>query len=233
VERSLRIYSDFDGTIASCDVTDLVLQKLAPPEWESIERLWLMGSIDAATCMRRQIRLLPADYKALDEVLSQVELDPGFVDFAALCATNNWEIVVVSDGVDYFVRSVLTRYGFGHLPVFVNKLAVKGDRFELEQPWRRVECTAGSGVCKCAAVAERDPSANIYIGDGRSDECVGPKADVLYAKAKLADFCLVRNIQFARFTTFADVQQDLVERFAVREKQECVEIARLIGVVDE
>ncbi len=229
----MRVYTDFDGTVAACDVTDLVLQKLAPPEWEAIERLWVTGSIDAATCMRRQIRLLRADYSALDEVLSHVELDPGFVDFVAYCDANNLEIVVVSDGVDYFIRSVLTRYGFGRLPVFANKLSVKGDRFELEQPWRRVECTAGSGVCKCAVVAEEDRAADVYIGDGRSDECVGPTADILYAKAKLADFCLVKNIQFVRFTTFADVQQDLAERVVERQRANFTDITRLIGVVDE
>lgn len=227
----MRVYTDFDGTVAACDVTDLVLQKLAPPEWEAIERLWVTGSIDAATCMRRQIRLLPADYDALDEVLSHVQLDPGFADFVAWCDANGVEIVVVSDGVDYFIRKVLTRYGFDRLPVFANKLSVKGDRFELEQPWRRIECTSGSGVCKCAVVAEEDRAADVYVGDGRSDECVGPTADILYAKAKLADFCLVRNIQFVRFTTFEDVQLDLAGRTA--EREESPEIVRLIGVVDE
>jgi 2-hydroxy-3-keto-5-methylthiopentenyl-1-phosphate phosphatase len=208
----VRVYTDFDGTVAACDVTDLVLQKLAPPEWEAIERQWVTGQIDAATCMRRQMHLLEADHDALDAILETVELDPGFAAFVDWCERRGDEIVVVSDGVDYFIRKVLTRHGFGRLPVFANKLSVKGRNFELAQPWRRVECTAGSGVCKCAVVAE-NPPANVYIGDGRSDECVGPTAELLFAKAKLADFCLARNIPFVRFTTFADVQHYLAERF--------------------
>jgi 2-hydroxy-3-keto-5-methylthiopentenyl-1-phosphate phosphatase len=211
VETRVKVYTDFDGTVASCDVTDLVLQQLAPPEWEAIERQWVTGEIDAATCMRRQMRLLEADLPALDAILESVDLDPGFPDFVSWCDKNGAEIIVVSDGVDYFIRSVLTRHGFGRLPVFANKLSKRGAMFELEQPWRRIECTAGSGVCKCSVVAE-NPPADVYIGDGRSDECVGPTAELLFAKSKLADYCLKKDIPFVRFTTFADVQRSLAER---------------------
>ena len=32
LESAVRVYTDFDGKVASCDVTDFVLLKLAPPE---------------------------------------------------------------------------------------------------------------------------------------------------------------------------------------------------------
>lgn len=210
----MRVYCDFDGTIATRDVTDLVLRKLAPPEWEIIERQWTDGVIDAATCMRRQIALLSDDMSAVDAVLEGVELDPGFVRFVEWCRVTGIEIVVVSDGVDYFIRNVLDRYGFGDLTILSNQLDAGRDGLSLKQPLSRPECGSGHGVCKCAVVgASLEPV--IYVGDGKSDECVSGQADCLFAKSKLALFCEDRGIPFSRYESFADVERGLSARMKV------------------
>ena len=45
----------------------------------------------------------------------------------------------------------------------------------------------------------------IYIGDGRSDFCVAGRADLVFAKDKLADYCSDKNIPFIAFDDFADL----------------------------
>ena len=204
----MHIYSDFDGTIARCDVTDLVLQTFAPPEWEAIEAEWQKGAIDAATCMRRQIRLIDASRDALDELLAGVEIDPGFPEFVEWCRSHRVPLTVVSDGVDYFIEQILRHHGYGDLPVFANRLVPAGEGWSLEQPWLSRACAARSGVCKCDVTAAT-PRMGVYIGDGRSDECVSATADLLFAKDKLATYCAQENIPFTSFTTFHDVRRHL------------------------
>ena len=204
----MHIHSDFDGTIARCDVTDLVLQAFATPEWEAIEEAWQNGIIDAATCMRRQIRLIDASPHALDELLDSVAIDPGFPDFVAWCASRNIPLTVVSDGVDYFIRRILQNHGLVNLPVFANALVRDGRGLRLEHPWRSRMCAAKSGVCKCE-VTSVAPSLNVYVGDGRSDECVAATADLLFAKDNLATYCTRANIPFIAFESFHDVRRSL------------------------
>src|SRR6516165_9770867 len=100
----MHIFCDFDGTITTVDTTDLVLSRLAAPEWEALEADWRAARIDAAACMRGQVALIGGDDASLDAVLDEVEFTEGFPEFAAWCADNGVELTVVSDGVDYFIR---------------------------------------------------------------------------------------------------------------------------------
>jgi 2-hydroxy-3-keto-5-methylthiopentenyl-1-phosphate phosphatase len=208
----LRVWADFDGTVARDDVTDAVLRRFAAPEWESIEADWLAGRIDAAACMRRQIALVQASRAELDAFLDGLALDPGFEKFAAWCAEQATPLAVVSDGVDYFARRILSRHGLGEIPVFANRLVPDGAGWALAQPWAAAGCRAGSGVCKCAVAGPDDWAHRhfmVYVGDGRSDRCVAARADLLFAKDGLAAYCLERGFPFRAWTSFDDVRAAL------------------------
>ncbi len=212
----MRIFCDFDGTIAKVDTTDLVLTRLADPAWEDLEERWTRGEITAAECMRGQIALIGADDAALDAVLDGVELTDGFAEFVAWCQANAVPLTVVSDGVDHFIARILDRHDLGHLPVIANHLvgnAELGRR--LEQPWSRAGCAAGSGVCKCQVAAKSDERANdledlmVFIGDGRSDFCVSGRADLLFARDKLADYARSRAMPHHEFSDFHTITTTL------------------------
>jgi len=206
----MQIFCDFDGTITTLDTTDHVLTRLASPAWEELEADWCAGRMDAASCMRGQIALLQGDSAALDAVLDEVGLAPGFRDFVDWCAVSAIPLTIVSDGVDYFIRRILARHDVADLPVVSNKLAGRAGARRLAQPHRRDGCAAGAGVCKCEVTRRRQgPSrgrpALVYIGDGRSDFCVSARADVLFAKDVLADYAERRGQSHHPFSTFHDV----------------------------
>jgi 2,3-diketo-5-methylthio-1-phosphopentane phosphatase len=201
----MRVYCDFDGTITTVDTTDLVLERLAPARWRDIEAEWVAGRIGSAECMGRQVELLAADDAAIDAVLDEVPLADGFVEFARWCASRRVPLVVVSDGVDYFIRRILVRHGLWYLPVIANRLQRHAGTCRLEHPYLRTGCSARSGVCKCA-VARTDPGyRTVYIGDGRSDFCPSGRADVLFARDALARHARDQGIPFLPYRDFNDV----------------------------
>lgn len=207
------VFCDFDGTITTRDSTVRVLERLAAPAWEVLEEDWRAGRIDAAACMRGQIALIGGDDAALDAVLDEVELDPGFDEFAAWCADRGVPLTVVSDGVDYFIRRILARHGHGDLPVVSNRLGGQAGARSLSHPHQREGCAAKAGTCKCAAthghLDGRPKSVMVYIGDGRSDFCVSASADVLFAKGDLASYAASRGQDFHAFMTFHDIKSRL------------------------
>lgn len=210
----MQVFCDFDGTIAATDTTDLVLQQLAHPAWEAFEAQWLSGAITAAECMRAQISLIGGDDDQLDAVLDAVGLTPGFVEFAAWCDSAGVPLTIVSDGVDRFIERILARRGLSRIPVIANRLAgsVAAGR-ALEQPWSRDGCAAASGVCKCQAIADAAPDGPlVFIGDGRSDFCVSSRADLLFARDKLAAYARSRGMPHHEFADFHTITATLDAR---------------------
>jgi 2,3-diketo-5-methylthio-1-phosphopentane phosphatase len=210
----MRILCDFDGTISRRDTTDLVLETLAGPGWAELEDEWLATRITAAECMRGQIALIGGDRAALDAVLDSVELDAGFVDFVDWCEARGLPVSIVSDGVDYFIGRILGRHGLERLPVISNRLTGQPGAWALKQPYAKAGCAAGSGVCKCAATGLRGrkppaPVTTVFVGDGRSDFCIAGRADILFAKDKLADYAAARAQAYHPFETFHDVTATL------------------------
>lgn len=205
----MRVFCDFDGTIARVDTTDVVLTHYARPEWAVVEADWLAGRISAAQCMREQVALIQAPRAALDALLDTVPLDPGFPAFVRWAQRSGVPVAVVSDGVDYFIRRVLDRHGLGDLPIVANRLDGGGE-WSLAQPWSRSDCEAASGVCKCAATGLKNRAAGpgelvVFVGDGRSDFCVSDRADLVFAKHKLAEERRRTGAPFEPFSTFHEV----------------------------
>lgn len=196
-------FCDFDGTIATDDVTDLVLNRFALPAWQDIEALWEAGVINSAECMRAQIRLIRARRDEIDKFLEQVEIDPGFRDFKRFCDRSGIRVVIVSDGVDHFIRRVLALHDISGIKIIANRLIETEHGFDLDFPHTRPDCRAAAGVCKCAALKGR--GSHVYVGDGRSDFCAARSAAMVFAKDKLAAYCRQEAIPHVVYEDFFDV----------------------------
>ena len=207
----MHIYCDFDGTISTHDATDYVLSRLADPVWEEIEAQWAAGQIDSGTCMRQQIALIDARRDVLDKVLDEIEIDAGFVSFMTFCQSERLPVTIVSDGVDYFIKRILSRFDLGPLPVVANRLLMTENAgrvtYALLSPYADSGCRAASGVCKCRVLDVAVP--RVYVGDGRSDFCVSDRPELIFAKHALADHCRNQNIPFIAYEGFRDVTRSL------------------------
>ena len=213
----MRVYCDFDGTITKADTTDEVLNRLAGEGWLKLEEDWVAGRITAAECMRAQIALIRHDDIALDAVLDTMTLRDGFAEMVEWCRDNRIPFTIVSDGVDRFIRRILARHDLSHIPVFSNRLASDRAGYILEQPFRRQGCAAGSGVCKCEIVDVSPPAEPmVFIGDGRSDFCVSGRAEILFARDRLAEYAEQRGLTYVPFDDFHDVLTALQAHVAER-----------------
>jgi 2-hydroxy-3-keto-5-methylthiopentenyl-1-phosphate phosphatase len=205
-----RVLVDFDGTIATVDTTDLLLERFAEPGWLAIEEEWKANRIGSRECMIRQIDLVKATPEEYDDFVSSIEIDAGFPAFVAACQARDVDVVVVSDGLDRTVGTVLRRAGF-ELPYLANCLqAVGPNRWRLTFPYARGDCQVLSGNCKCQFADEARGSIRVVVGDGRSDFCVAGRADLVLAKGALADHCRDNGIPHFAFTHFEEATDTFV-----------------------
>jgi 2,3-diketo-5-methylthio-1-phosphopentane phosphatase len=188
------VLCDFDGTIAQEDVTDSLLMRFGRPGWDVLEVDWREGRIGSRECMAGQIALLDCSRDELDEHLAGMTIDPDFGRFAAAVADAGASLTVVSDGLDYAIRSMLRRHGLGHLPIVASRLvATAPRRWKLEFPFAGAACVSASGTCKCAWAElprVRPGTRVLMVGDGASDFCVAGRADLSFASKRLLDHCL-------------------------------------------
>ena len=214
------IFCDFDGTISAKDTTDDILSRFALPEWEEIEAEWKAGKIGSAKCMQKQIALIKASRAELDGALDSLAIDPSFFDFNAFCESNNLPLTVISDGVDYFIKRILSRYALDYLPIIANTLAIEASSYSLTCSYSNPACSFGYGVCKCTQMA-KVTGKKIFIGDGRSDFCAVHKADLIFAKGSLAVYCQQQNIPFTSYVDFSEIQR-AIQKILPSEKTEAI-----------
>lgn len=214
------VFIDFDGTIADNDVTDVLLSNFAATKWLDLEDAWLKGTIGARECMARQIALMKVTPEDLDACLDTMEIDDAFADFIEMLEREHSRVAIVSDGLDYSIKHILNRFGLSRVTVFANQLVYQGGKdWQLQFPYKNNACPAGH--CKCRRFDGTSLGSTLYIGDGTSDFCPAQKADLVLAKAKLADFCAanqINHIKVANFTEIMKIWPDLEYQNQVLEK---------------
>ncbi len=202
-----RVFVDFDGTIATVDTTDLLLERFAAPAWRDIEDDWKVGRIGSRECLVRQIDLVRASEAEMDAFVAGIEIDGGFQQFVRLCRRLGHSVAVVSDGLDRTVEAVLDRYELD-VPFYANRLQWRGgDRWRLSFPHARSDCQALSGTCKCRFTEGEPRQLRILVGDGRSDFCAAGRVDLVLAKGALLDHCRAADLAHMAFADFDDASR--------------------------
>ena len=79
--KTIHFFLDFDGTITTSDVVDMVLEATADKRWKEVEKEWNAGKIGSRECLTRQVELIKATPDDLARLASKVTVDPYFVPF--------------------------------------------------------------------------------------------------------------------------------------------------------
>ena len=212
------VFCDFDGTITCVDATDAMLETFALPAWRDWEQRWVHGEITSQECLSRQIELVQADRETLIQFAGDLPIDEGIIALDRRCKEEGVPLTIVSDGIDLLVEAVLRRHNLLHLPVYSNHLRWnETGRPSLSFPFAVQECESGAGTCKCALTLPTDSSFSrtVYIGDGRSDQCVSAKMQALFAKGALQNWCDTQGIPYSPFETLTDVAERIFSKEAL------------------
>ena len=207
VQQHWSILCDFDGTIALDDVVDELLVRFGLAGWRELEERWRAGHIGSRECMSAQVELLDVRQDEFDAYLDLVVIDAAFPAFVARAREFGMSIRVVSDGLDYAIQRILSRHGLGELPIVANQLLSAGTpgRWRLKSPFAVASCR--SGTCKCRQVSATQDGRrqlSLLVGDGASDFCVAGKADLVFAKGRLIEYCRLERISHRPIAGFAD-----------------------------
>jgi 2-hydroxy-3-keto-5-methylthiopentenyl-1-phosphate phosphatase len=208
---TIRIFSDFDGTMMKEDVGDALLRQFCgEAHFERMLGLWRSGEISAVECYRRLFAAIPRLTPAmLEEFLTAFEIDPSFIRFAEWCTVREYPLLILSDGFDAYIEPLLRRAG-ADVEFLANRLRLTEESPVPEFPYADVRCPQLAN-CKSnhLLLRSQDEDIVVYIGDGTSDYEAAAFADVVFARGALETWCQEQNISFRRFYSFTTVQDVL------------------------
>jgi len=226
--RTYKVFIDFDGTITTKDVGEEFILKFGDPDKAyEIIKLWLSGEITSIQTWERLCETVKnPDITELDKFISEIEIDHYLLEFIEYCNVNNIEIVVLSDGLDYYIERIMQKNGLEHIKVYSNHVDFIDGKCLPSFPYTDEECKMCANCKRNHVISHSsDEDFTIYIGDGYSDACPVQFVDFVFAKKSLLKYCEKNRITYFPFNDFSDVIKrvdELVKKKKLKKRHQAV-----------
>jgi 2,3-diketo-5-methylthio-1-phosphopentane phosphatase len=211
------VLCDFDGTVAEKDVGDLLFRRFGGAPAHDAAQEWTRGNINSRECLERQVQATHCSEADLRSFAHACRLDPYFRDFHDFARRRGIEVVVLSDGLDFYVEQMLSRHGCGSIEFYSNRLSIEGKTLRVEFPWYNLRDCTECGCCKTHHLFRyrRRGYFIVYVGNGLSDRCPSENADLVFAKGELLAHCRAQHIDCIEFRNFRDVEREVLRRIVL------------------
>jgi 2,3-diketo-5-methylthio-1-phosphopentane phosphatase len=215
LEKTFKIFVDFDGTITKLDVGANIFLHFGNYEKViEIEKKISNMEIDGADGWKQLFQALPSiKENELVDYVRTFEIDQSFKEFLAFAQGNSLKVFIISDGFDYYIKRILERENIIDVEFFSNILEIGQDGSLMPKfPYGDEECIKCSN-CKRNHVLENsnEDEFTVYIGNGSSDVCPVKFCDFIFAKDTLLKYCEKERITYFPFNNFIDIKFKLME----------------------
>jgi 2-hydroxy-3-keto-5-methylthiopentenyl-1-phosphate phosphatase len=214
MNSNLKIFCDFDGTVTQNDVWIASVSSFIKKNerWHDLASKFEKGEIGTREFIVNECSMVEDfDLVKFNEIIEDQKIDPYFKDFLGFCEKNSIQVIILSEGMDYYIDKVLKKHGID-TPYFANKIVFseKKKSIGLGFPYLDSECLK-CGCCKRNLLLNMtgDDEISIYIGDEFSDGCAAEYADIVFAKKTLASYCWKNNITYFEYMNFLDIKNKL------------------------
>jgi len=216
-----KIFIDFDGTITTTDVGEEMFLKFgdAKRSYEIVQD-WIDEKITSQESWIQLCKTIDKlDMREFDTFIDEIPIDVYFRDFVKFCAERNYEIFVLSDGLDYYIKRIFAKERLEGLRFYSNKAEFGENNVPHPSfPHTDEECSRCAN-CKRNHIIDHssDDDITIYIGDGYSDTCPAQHCDYIFAKKSLLKYCECNRVSYFPYKNFNDVKK-LVEKLSQKNR---------------
>ncbi len=202
----IKIFCDFDGTIAKIDLGDEIFKLFG--QFEPFHSQLLAGDINIFQYWHSVVKTLDINIEPeIEKLANNTEIDNYFIDFLNMCKLNNYQISVVSDGFSSYIYPIMSKFNFDLSNVYCNKINFSGVTPYPEFYGATESCDCLSASCKKNIILNniKDDEISVFVGDGYSDYCAAEHSDIIFAKKNLAKYCSENKLPFFNYKTFLDI----------------------------
>ena len=205
-ETKTLVQCDFDGTATEEDVSFLLLDAFASGDWKQLLRQYQEGKITVGQFNREAFAMVTADKQTLlRRVKDEVKIRTGFHELVAFCRRKDFRLVIVSNGLDFYIEKILGDIGIGEIEVFaaqthfspkgleVQYIGPDGSRLDSDFKEAYVNLFLSEGY------------RIIYMGNGSSDISPASQCHYVFATGVLLAHYKQTNLDCTPLTDFREV----------------------------
>ena len=197
---------DFDGTLTPEDVSFMILDAFGGRGWRRILAQYKEGKISVAQFNARAFTEVKADEETLVRfVRDRARIRPGFQDLLSYCQRRGFRFVIVSNGLDFYIKTVLSRLDTCSIEVFAARTGFGADGIEARYLGPQGE-PLEDGFKESYLGSFRESGYRvIYAGNGFSDIAPASQAYHVFATGELLTACKEKNLSYTPFNDLTDI----------------------------
>jgi 2-hydroxy-3-keto-5-methylthiopentenyl-1-phosphate phosphatase len=204
------IQCDFDGTVTEEDTSFFLLDAFAQGDWRRWLRQYREHKISVGEFNTKAFAMVKADKPTLLGALKgKVKVRVGFQELVNYCRKKGFRLVIVSNGLDFYVKAVLK-------DLELKNIEVHAAQASFHPEGMKVHYAGPDGQRLDDGVKEAYTQSFlklgykvIYIGNGDSDFAPAKYAHHVFATGDLLAYCRENNLKYKPFENFVDVVREL------------------------
>jgi len=204
------VQCDFDGTVTERDASFFLLDAFAQGDWRRLLREYKEHRMSVGEFNTKAFAMVKADKPALLEVLKgEVKVRDGFHELVNCCLKKGFRLVIVSNGLDFYIKAMLKDLGLEDIEVHAAQASFHpaGMKVQYVGPaGKRLDDSFKEAYIKSFL---KLGYRVIYIGNGDSDVAPAKYAHYVFVTGDLLAYCRESNLDYKPFENFIDVVRDL------------------------
>ena len=204
------VQCDFDSTVTEEDISYHLLDSFAQGDWRKLLKDYREKRITVDQFNTGAFALVKADKATLiDTIKAKFKVRAGFHQLVKHCSYRNFRLVIVSNGLDFYIHQIFGELGFTDIEVYAAQTRFYDDRIAVQYlgpDGKRME----DGLKELYInLFLQDGYKVIYIGDGESDIKPAQYAHKIFARDSLLRHCQRNGIPCESFDDLNDVVKKL------------------------
>lgn len=205
-DKKTLVQCDFDGTITEEDISFMLLDTFADGNWRERLKDYEAGNISVGRFNTEAFAMLKADRASLIKLTrSRVRIRPGFSEFLTYCQRKGFRLVIVSNGLDFYIEEILRDIGAESIEVFAARTRFHPAGLQVQYigpDGRQLEDDFKGAY---ASSFLEQGYRIIYVGNGTSDLPPARRCHHIFATGSLLAHCKRLNLNCTSFTDFNEI----------------------------
>ena len=204
------IQCDFDGTITEEDASFFLLDTFAQGDWRRLLREYKEHKISVGEFNTRAFAMVKADEPTLLGALKdKIKVRAGFHELVDYCLGKNFRLVIVSNGLDFYIKAVLQELALENVEMHAAQASFHPEGMKVQYVGpddKRLEDGFKEAYVKTFL---KLGYRIIYMGNGDSDVAPAQYAHHIFATGELLAYCRENNLKYKPLENFIDAVRDL------------------------
>ena len=200
------IQCDFDGTVTEKDTSFFLLDAFAQGDWRQVLRDYKEHRISVGDFNTKAFAMVKDDETTLlEELKGRVKVRSGFHELVDYCQKKGFRLVIVSNGLDFYIKAVLKDLGLDSIEVHAAQASFLPEGMKVQYigpDGKKMEDRFKEAYIKSFL---KLGYRVIYIGNGDSDFAPAKYAFYVFATGELLAYCKENSLKHKPFENFFDI----------------------------